>query len=146
MGFFFSASLFFFQQVFFFTTICIHYTRGYIGWACFIYIKDLSTPKWITKSSYHTLTISDDIIIIGVLGSLSLSTHLDISFIVHLTSLLTHWGLVMSYGIRLSTLDQVMACQLFGAEPLPEPMLTYHQLKLYLTFSMKFVSEIYDFF
>ena len=40
-----------------------------------------------------------------------------------------------------STLVQVMACRLFGAQPLPEPMLAYCQLDSWEQLSVKFKSE-----
>ena len=42
-------------------------------------------------------------------------------------------------------LVQVMACRLFGAKPLPEPMLAYCQLDPWEQFSVKFESEFYHF-
>ena len=44
-----------------------------------------------------------------------------------------------------SSLVQVMACRLFGAKPLPEPMLTYCQLDSWEHISVKFESEFYHF-
>ena len=44
-----------------------------------------------------------------------------------------------------SALVQVMACRLFGAKPLPEPMLAYSQLNSWEQISMKFESESYHF-
>ena len=40
-----------------------------------------------------------------------------------------------------STLVQVMACRLYGAKPLPEPMLTYSRLDTYKQISVKFESK-----
>ena len=40
---------------------------------------------------------------------------------------------------------QVMACRLFGAKPLPEPMMAYCQLDSWEQSSAKFESELYDF-
>ena len=40
---------------------------------------------------------------------------------------------------------QVMACRLFGAKPLPEPMLAYWQLDSWEQISVKFESEFYHF-
>ena len=44
-----------------------------------------------------------------------------------------------------SSLVQVMACRLFGAKPLPEPMLSYCQLDSWEHISVKFESEFYHF-
>ena len=44
-----------------------------------------------------------------------------------------------------SSLVQVMACRLFGAKPLPEPMLAYCQLDYWEHISMKFEFEFYHF-
>ena len=44
-----------------------------------------------------------------------------------------------------SALVQVMACRLFGAKPLPEPMLAYCQLDSWEQISVKFESEFYHF-
>ena len=44
-----------------------------------------------------------------------------------------------------SALVQVMACRLFGAKPLPEPMLVYCQLDSWEQISVKFESEFYHF-
>ena len=44
-----------------------------------------------------------------------------------------------------SSLVQVMACRLFGAKPLPEPMLTYCELDSWEHISVKFESEFYHF-
>ena len=44
-----------------------------------------------------------------------------------------------------SSLLQVMACRLFGAKPLPEPMLIYCQLDSWEHISVKFESEFYHF-
>ena len=41
-----------------------------------------------------------------------------------------------------SSLVQVMACRLFGAKPLPEPMLAYCQLDSWKHISVKFESEL----
>ena len=40
-----------------------------------------------------------------------------------------------------SALVQEMACRLFGAKPLPEPMLAYRQLDSWEQISVKFLSE-----
>ena len=40
-----------------------------------------------------------------------------------------------------SALVQVMACRLFGAKPLPEPMRVYYQLDSWEQISLKFKSE-----
>ena len=42
-------------------------------------------------------------------------------------------------------LVQVMACRLFGAKPLPEPILAYCQLDSWEQISVKFESEFYNF-
>ena len=44
-----------------------------------------------------------------------------------------------------SSLVQVMACRLFGAKPLPEPMLSYCQLDSWEHISVKYESEFYHF-
>ena len=44
-----------------------------------------------------------------------------------------------------SALVQIMACRLFGAKSLPEPMLAYCQLDSREQISMKFESEFYQF-
>ena len=44
-----------------------------------------------------------------------------------------------------SSLAQVMACHLFSAKPLPEPMLVYCQLDSWEQVSLKFESEFYHF-
>ena len=44
-----------------------------------------------------------------------------------------------------SALVQVMACRLFGAKPLPEPMLAYCRLDSWDQISVKFESEFYHF-
>ena len=44
-----------------------------------------------------------------------------------------------------SALVQIMACRLFGAKPLSEPMLAYCQLDSWEQFSVKFESEFYHF-
>ena len=44
-----------------------------------------------------------------------------------------------------SALVQVMACHLFGAKPLPEPMLAYCQVDSWEQISVKFESEFYHF-
>ena len=44
-----------------------------------------------------------------------------------------------------SSLVQVMACRLFGAKPLPEPMLVYCQLDSWEQVSVKLESEFYHF-
>ena len=44
-----------------------------------------------------------------------------------------------------SALVQIMACRLFGAKPLPEPMLAYCQLNSWEHISMKFEPEFYHF-
>ena len=44
-----------------------------------------------------------------------------------------------------SSLVQVMACRLFGAKPLPEPMLAFHQLDSRKQISVKFESEFCHF-
>ena len=44
-----------------------------------------------------------------------------------------------------STLIQVMACRLFGAKPLPEPVLAYCQLDSWEQTSVKFKSESFSF-
>ena len=43
------------------------------------------------------------------------------------------------------SLIQLMACRLFGAKPLPEPMLAYCQLDSWEQISVKFESEFYRF-
>ena len=43
------------------------------------------------------------------------------------------------------SLVQVLACRLFGAKPLPEPMLAYWQLDSWEQISVKFESEFYHF-
>ena len=45
-----------------------------------------------------------------------------------------------------SALVQVMACRLFGAKPLPEPMLVDCQLESWKQVSVKFGSEFYHFY
>ena len=40
-----------------------------------------------------------------------------------------------------SALVQIMACRLFGAKPLPQPVLTYQQLDPYEPISLKFKSQ-----
>ena len=45
------------------------------------------------------------------------------------------------YIYMRSCLVQIMACRLFGAKPLPEPMLTFCQLDPYEQASMKFESK-----
>ena len=45
-----------------------------------------------------------------------------------------------------SSLDQVMACRLFSAKPLPEPMLVYVQLDSWEQVSLKFEWEFYNFY
>ena len=45
-----------------------------------------------------------------------------------------------------SSLVQVMACRLFGAKPLTEPMLAYCQLDSWENISVKFESEFYHFY
>ena len=42
---------------------------------------------------------------------------------------------------NVSALVQVMACRLFGAKPLPEPMLAYYQLYPQEQISVKFQSK-----
>ena len=44
-----------------------------------------------------------------------------------------------------SALVHVMACCLFGAKPLPEPMLTYCQLDSWEQISVKIETEFYHF-
>ena len=44
-----------------------------------------------------------------------------------------------------SALIQVMACRLFGAKPLPEPLLAYCQLDSWKQISLEFESEFYHF-
>ena len=44
-----------------------------------------------------------------------------------------------------SALVQIMACHLFGAKPLPQPVLAYCQLDSWEHISMKFESEFYHF-
>ena len=44
-----------------------------------------------------------------------------------------------------SALVQVMACRLFDAKPLPEPMLAYCQLDSWEQILVKFESEFYNF-
>ena len=39
---------------------------------------------------------------------------------------------------------QIMACRLFGAKPLPEPMLAYFQFDYWKHISVKFESEFYN--
>ena len=59
---------------------------------------------------------------------------------------LVHWGRVTQISPRwiVSSLDQILACRLFGAKPLPEPMLKYcqlnHQERISMTFYLKFQS------
>ena len=43
------------------------------------------------------------------------------------------------------SLDQVMVCRLFGAKPLPEPILAYCQLDPWGQITVKFESEFYHF-
>ena len=43
------------------------------------------------------------------------------------------------------SLVQVMTCRLFGAKPLPEPLLGYCQMDSWEQISVKFESEIYNF-
>ena len=43
--------------------------------------------------------------------------------------------------LTVSALVQVMACHLFGAKPLPEPMLTYYQVDPEEQTSVKFESK-----
>ena len=45
----------------------------------------------------------------------------------------------------VSALVQVMACRLYGAKPLPEPILDYCQLDPWEQISVKFESEFYHF-
>ena len=45
----------------------------------------------------------------------------------------------------VSTLVQIMACRLFGAKPLPEPMLAYCQFDSWEHISVKYESEFYNF-
>ena len=56
---------------------------------------------------------------------------------------LTHLPLVHQW--TGSALVQVMSCHLFGAKPLPEPMLTYCQLDSWEQISVKFESEFHHF-
>ena len=44
-----------------------------------------------------------------------------------------------------SSLIQLMACRLFGAKPLPEPMLAYCELHAWEQISVKFETEFYHF-
>ena len=44
-----------------------------------------------------------------------------------------------------SSLFQVMACCLFGAKPLPEPMLAYCQFNSWEQISVIFESDFYDY-
>ena len=44
-----------------------------------------------------------------------------------------------------SSLVHVMACRLFGAKPLPEPMLAHRQLDSWEPISVKFESKFYHF-
>ena len=44
-----------------------------------------------------------------------------------------------------SALVQIMACRLFGAKPLPEPILAYCQLDYWEYISVKFESKLYNF-
>ena len=53
---------------------------------------------------------------------------------------LTHLPLVPHIA-----LIQIMACHLFGAKPLPEPMLAYHYLDSWERISVKSKSEFYHF-
>ena len=57
-------------------------------------------------------------------------------------SLLTHIPLVLRRLTR-SSLVQIMACRLFGAKPLPEPMVVYCQLDSWEQVSVKFESKFY---
>ena len=56
----------------------------------------------------------------------------------------TPWATFMRQWIG-SSLVQIMACRLFGAKPLSEPMLVYCQLDSWKQFLMKFESEFYHF-
>ena len=56
-------------------------------------------------------------------------------------SIVTPHGAAHMHQWTGSGLVQVMACRLFGAKPLPEPMLAYCQLDSYEHISVKFESE-----
>ena len=58
---------------------------------------------------------------------------------------LTHLPLVPMRRWTWSSLVQVMACPLFSAKPLPEPMLVYCQLDSWEQVSVNFESEFYHF-
>ena len=62
--------------------------------------------------------------------------------------MLNHLPLYSAAYMRQGTepaLVKVIACRLFGAKPLPEPMLAYCQLESWEQISVKFESEFYHF-
>ena len=61
-------------------------------------------------------------------------------------SILNHWGLMMQgYQWPMPSLVQIIACHLFGAKPLSEPMLAYCQLDPKEHVSIKFCLKIKSF-
>ena len=56
---------------------------------------------------------------------------------------LTHWGRLMHIRVsKTPTLLQIMACRLFGAKPLSESVLPYHQLDPEEHISVKFYHDL----
>ena len=58
---------------------------------------------------------------------------------------LTHLPLVIYASVDWVIIGSVMACRLFGAKPLTEPMLVYCQLVSWEQISVKFEFEFYHF-
>ena len=107
-------------------------------WKDFQYHHNFKVEKWckiqiyisLTQSSTHRVNqlvsfrrlhlFSDEISILHYPGPCSISSKTSYCT-------LTHLPLVPHIWIR-SALVQTMACRLFGAKPLSEPMLGYYQL------------------
>ena len=99
--------------------------------------------NYISASVYlKVYDISVTLIFIAPLGSLSqwwfVAYHTGIDYLIPPSAAyMRQWN-----G---SSLVQVMACRLFGAKPLPEPMLPYCLLNSWEQTPVKFKSEFYNF-
>ena len=80
-----------------------------------------------------------------VLGPGGCSVFSAIGLLISVANYLTHYPLVPHISVNElgQQLVHVMACRLFGAKPLPEPMLAYCQLDYREQISLKVEPKLY---
>ena len=117
-------------------TVCLNLSRVQSSLAWEEYIWKTKGHPIVLVTSYYPAIFMDII-------SLAAKPFIDFVFIC-----LTHWGrgthIYMCHQSRPS-LVQIMACRLFGAKPLSEPMLDYCKLDTCEHISTKFLSKYNNF-